>query len=126
ASDLYEIEKQLKSGENPRNIKVRLAKEIVKIYHGEQAAQKAEEEFINIFSNKQKPTNIPKFAFREDMNILGIMVASEMVSSNSEGRRMIEQNAVKVNEIIVNDIEQHGFKSGDIIQVGKRRYIELV
>jgi len=126
ASDLYEIEKQLKSGENPRNIKVRLAKEIVKIYHGERAAQKAEEEFINVFSNKQKPTNIPKFVFREDMNILGIMVASEMVASNSEGRRMVEQKAVKVNEIIVSDIEQHGFKAGDVVQVGKRRYIELV
>jgi tyrosyl-tRNA synthetase len=126
ASDLYEVEQQMKAGENPRNLKARLAGEIVKIYHGKSAADKAEQEFTQVFSNKQKPTDIPKFVFREDMNVLGIMMASEMVNSNSEGRRLIEQKGVKVNDMVITDIDKHDFKAGDIIQVGKRRYIELV
>ena len=61
--ELAEIEMLLKSDANPRDIKIRLAKEIVRIYHGDKEAERAAEEFVNIFSNKRQPTDIEKKQF---------------------------------------------------------------
>lgn len=122
---LAEVEEQLKSDTNPRDIKIRLAKEIVTIYHGVKVAESTAEEFINIFSNKQKPTSIPEHKFIKNATIIEILANSKLVSSKSEARRLIDQDGVKVNDRAVKTWGENSFNKGDIIQVGKRRFIKL-
>jgi len=124
-AELGEIEQVLKSGVNPRDIKIKLAKEIIKIYHSEKAADKAEQEFINVFSKNQIPEDIEKKVFTAGLNALDLLVELEMVKSKGEARRLVEQRGVKVNEEVLEGWDKDDFKAGDIIQIGKRKFIEL-
>ena len=125
-SEIKELEEKMKQGENPRNLKARLAYEIVSIYHGENKAKLSQEEFDNVFKNKEKPTNIEKVSLNSDKNIVDLLSEFKLVSSKTEARKMIEQNAVKVNDEKIFDMN-FIFKSGEkyIIQVGKRRFLEI-
>jgi len=125
--EIKEIENKMKQGANPRDFKAQLAKEIVKIYHSEEKAQKAEEEFNKIFQQKDKPSDLEKISLNSEITILEAIAKFKLVSSNSEARRMIDQNAVKVNDQKISDYT-FKLKPGEeyIIQVGKRRFIKLV
>ena len=125
ADELSEIEKEFKSGVNPKDLKVRLAKEIINIYHGATAASQAEEEFNKIFRDKGKPTDMPEFKTDSGTSLVEILVNSKIVSSKSEVRRLVEQGGVRVNDQVVDVWDGSGFKSGDIIQVGKRRFLKI-
>lgn len=120
------IRQELKDGANPRDLKMRLAREIVTLYHDEDMAQKAEEEFINIFRNKDLPDEIPEKVFKDaEINIVDLITEAEMVSSKSEGRRMVQQGAVKADS---KKVESHEDKielntGGILIQVGKRKFL---
>ncbi len=124
--DIKKMELEMKDGANPRDFKARLAYEIVKIYHGEKKAQEAEKEFKKIFQQKDKPSNIPEISLEKDMEIVEVMTRFNLVSSYSDARRMINQNAVKVNEEKIKDYD-FKLKKGQeyIIQVGKRRFLKI-
>jgi tyrosyl-tRNA synthetase len=125
--EIKEMAEKIKTGINPRDLKAKLAKEIVKIYHNEDKAQKAEEEFNKIFQNKGKPSDIETVSIEKDMEIIEVIAKFKLVSSNSEARRMIDQNAVSVNDTKVKDYNFQ-LKKGEeyLIQVGKRRFIKLI
>jgi len=112
---------------NPRDAKVRLAKEIVRMYHGEKEAEKAEEEFNSVFKEKNNPTNIPEVKIKEkELNILDLLAKTKLVSSKAEARRMVEQGGVKINNDIKNDWKEVvEIKKGSVIQIGKRRFIKI-
>ena len=94
ASEVTEIQKTLDDGKtNPRDIKMRLAREIVAIYHGEAAAKTAETTFIETFSEKKIPETVPEIS-GDFATILDAMVAAEAASSKSEARRLVEAGAV--------------------------------
>lgn len=128
------IEKGLKDGSlHPRDVKMRLGREIVTIYHGEEAALRAEEEFKNIFQKKELPDEIPEYTVRpadlEDGRIWlpKLMVLANIAGSTSEGRRLVQQGAVKVDDNKFDDpngkiVPQNGM----IIKAGKRKFIKLV
>ena len=97
-AEIKEMEEKLKSGANPRDLKAQLAREIVKIYHNEKKAQQAEGEFNQIFQDKGKPSDIETVNIEKDMEIIEVITKFNLVSSNSDARRMIDQNAVKVND----------------------------
>ncbi len=122
---LSEIE-EIKKLSNPRDQKALLAKEIVRMYHGEREAIRAEEEFNKIFRDKEIPSDIKKIKV-EAMPILDLMVKGELVPSKSEAKRLVLQGAVKINGVVEKDwqkvIEP---KSGMRIQVGPRRFLELL
>ncbi len=118
------IKNRLKKGENPRNLKAELAFEIVKEYYGDIKAQKAQQEFDNVFKKRNKPTNIEEYKISSKDNLLNILVLSKTVSSGSEARRLAVQKAVKVNDKTQTNIHFLP-KSGDIIQVGKRRWLKI-
>ena len=124
-----EIEKiafQLKNNEiNPKIIKQRLAREIVKMYHGEEASLKAEEEFNLIFKKKDIPDNIPEFSLVEPIKILDILVQSKICASGGEARRMVKQNAVSINGEKVKDIFAE-VSDECVIKVGKRRFLKVI
>jgi len=123
--DIKEITKRLKGGENPRNLKFELAKDIVTIYHSEKEAENASKEFNQIFKDKEKPTEMPKAKYKKGDKLVDVLVASKTVSSKSEARRLIQQNGVKDNDKVVTDIDYVLEKGKHIVQVGKRRFLEL-
>ena len=121
--EIDEMKKQLESGTNPRDLKVALAKEIVKTYHSEEEAEKAEEYFINTFKNKEIPDEIPELKPTTN-NIVDVLVESKICKSKSEARQMIEQGGVKVNDEKVESIELE-VQSGDVVQKGKRFFVKI-
>jgi len=125
--DLAEIEKyknEIMAGGNPRDYKMKLACEIVRIYHSEDDAEKSKDYFIKTFSKKEVPDSIPEINFT-DYNIVSVLIESGLSTTKSEAKRLIEQKGVKVNDIIVDDV-QATVKNGDIIQKGKRFFIKVV
>jgi tyrosyl-tRNA synthetase len=124
--EIKKIELQLKNDEiNPKIIKQRLAREIVALYHGEKAAELAEEEFNLIFKKKDIPDDIPEFRLSGAMKIIDILTQSKTCQSASEARRMIKQNAVSINGSKISDIF-YELDYEAVIKVGKRRFVKLL
>lgn len=125
--EIQEIKKALKDGENPRNLKMRLAREIVTLYHDKSAAESAEKEFIEVFSNKGLPQDIEKIKLsKSEWNIIDLLIELELTISKSEARRLIEGGGVKVDGEKVNSlIEILSLKEEKLIQVGKRRFVKV-
>lgn len=124
--EVLEIKKQLDSGANPRDLKMKLGREIVSLYHDETSAKSAEEEFVNIFRNKQLPDEIPEKVFdKAQWNIVDLIAFADLVDSKSDGRRMVEQGAVKVDDVKVGSYEDmiELNAKGKLIQVGKRKFL---
>ena len=124
---IAEINKLMKSNANPKDIKARLAREIVTMYHSKKEAEKAEKEFNKVFKEKGLPTKIPEIKIRKkELNILDLLVKTRLVSSKAEAKRLIEQKGVKIDSKVQKDwkavIE---IKKGQIIQVGKRRFAKI-
>ena len=119
--------------EHPMTQKKRLAFEIVKRYHGEEAAQKAQEEFERVFSKRERPTDVPRVeipsAKLEDGSlwIVELLEAAKLVQSRSEARRLIEQGAVELDGQRINSVEARvPIKDGMLVRVGKKRFAEIV
>ena len=116
---------------NPRDIKMQLAFEITRQYHGEAAASEAQEHFITVFQKKEIPdTALPmpisdKLMTNGLFDLVRIISASGFAPSNSEARRLILQGGVKVNGIKTTDLQVPDLKDGDVIQVGKKSFIKL-
>ncbi len=125
--DLLEINKKkkcLEAGENPRDIKLELAHEIVKMYHGEDEAKTAQANWEKTFSQKEIPDNIPKLK-PTAYDIMTVLLESKLAESKSEARRALEQNGVKVNEEVITD-PKFETKPSDIIQKGKRYWVKVL
>ncbi|MDO8507685.1 MAG: tyrosine--tRNA ligase [bacterium] len=123
--EIKEITKKLKGGENPRNLKFELAKDIVTTYHSSKAAETAGQEFEKIFKDKGKPTDMPKVSYSKGDKLVDVLVESKIVDSKSEVRRLIQQNGVKDNDETVTDIDYTLANGKHTVQVGKRRFVEL-
>jgi tyrosyl-tRNA synthetase len=132
--ELRTIEAGLKSGGmHPRDVKMRLAREIVTQYHGQDAAIAAEEEFKRIFQQKDLPDELPEFQVTRDMLEDGIIwlpkliVLSGMAGGTSEARRLIQQGGVKVDGEKVEDPNSSVKPvSNMVIQVGKRKFTRFI
>ncbi|MBP7176805.1 MAG: tyrosine--tRNA ligase [Thermoclostridium sp.] len=116
---------------NPRDIKMQLAFEITRQYHGETAACEAQEHFVTVFQKKEIPdTALPmpisdKFMTNGLFDLVRIISASGFAPSNSESRRLIVQGGVKFNGIRTTELQVPDLKDGDVIQVGKKSFIKL-
>lgn len=125
--DIRRLEQQLASGElHPRDAKMRLASEIVEIYHGAQAARQAEEAFRRVFQERQTPEEVPVFRLRESMPLLEVLVRSGLTTSKGEARRLIHQRGVRLDGQPLENVE-HVLEAGTrgMLQVGKRRFLRL-
>ncbi|HYC79554.1 MAG TPA: S4 domain-containing protein, partial [Candidatus Binatia bacterium] len=115
----------LKKGVNPRQVKKRLAEEIVTLYHGKKAGLAASEEFDRVFSQKEKPTDIPEMKVKSD-NIVDLLVETKMAPSKSEARRLVQQGGVKLNDQVVKELDgKLNLEPGQIVQAGKRKFIKI-
>lgn len=130
AEDLARIKAQIDDhSSNPRELKRRLARDLVTLYHSPEAAVAAEEEFDRIFVRKELPEDIPEVLLGIAQNKIGIirlLTETGMVSSNSEARRLIEQGAVSVDGERVVDAEASVMIGNSVVlKVGKRRFVRV-
>lgn len=123
-----EIKKQLDAGENPRNLKMKLAWEITKLVHGEENAKAAEENFISTVQNKEIPEDIEiKRINSSEIGIIDALVETALVASKGEARRMISQKAVKLDGKIVEDEKMLiDISKERLLQKGKRGFIKII
>ncbi len=119
-----EVNKIMQANTNPRDLKMRLAKEIVTLYHSAKAANTAQEYFIKTFSQKEIPQELPTIK-PVSYELDAVLVQAGIVATKSMVRRVVEQQGVKVNQKIVSDIKIK-LKKGDIVQKGKRFFVKVV
>jgi len=112
---------------SPRDLKARLAREIVSFYHDKQLALKAEKEFNAVFKEGKIPDSMPVIRISgREINILDLLLRAKLVPSKAEAKRLILQNGVKINNKNQTDWQkQVKIKKGLIIQVGKRKFVKL-
>ncbi len=123
---IAELEDGMASGRlHPRDVKMKLAYEIVSIYHSESDAQHAQDEFVRVFQRGNLPEEMPVYRLQAGQTVLDVLLAGELVSSKSEGRRLIDQNAVRLNGETLQDPTQV-FPGAGVLQVGKRRFLKVV
>jgi tyrosyl-tRNA synthetase len=125
--EIEAIGKELKNGVNPMIYKKKLAREIVKLYHGEEAALEAQAAFEKVFSKKELPDDMPIYETKEDkVKFIKLLVDNQLCASNSEAKRMIMQNAVTVDGNKWTDMEGDlEIKDGTVIKVGKRKFLQI-
>jgi tyrosyl-tRNA synthetase len=124
--EIEKFEADFKSGAiHPRDAKMKLANEIVSIYHGEEKAKQAEDEFVRIFQDQGKPEEIAEYKLAGGQTVLDVLEAAGLVESRSEARRMLKQGAVKLDDQKLSDPHAE-FPGKGVLQVGKRRFIKIV
>ncbi|MEI7988640.1 MAG: tyrosine--tRNA ligase [Chloroflexota bacterium] len=124
-SEITQLEWDLASGSvHPRDIKMKLAHEIVSIYQNEQAAEEAEQAFVRVFQERKEPTEMPEFQLIAGQSVLDVLMAGGMVSTKSDGRRMLEQDAVRLDGETLKDANI-AFPHAGVLQVGKRRFLRV-
>ena len=117
--------REVKDGENPRNIKFRLAEEIITRFHSNEQAKKAQQNFIDRFAKNQTPDEMDEFTFDQGMKIANLLKDSNLVSSTSEAFRMIKQGAAKIDGEKINDKDLIPNKGTSVYQVGKRKFARI-
>ena len=127
-SQISDLRSQIEKGENPRNIKVALAKSIIKDFHSQAAADEAEAEFTRRFVQKEVPDDIEERSVSAgNHNLAQLLADTGLAASKGEARRLIEQGGVKING------EKASTANADIeitaepvlLQVGKRKFLKV-
>jgi tyrosyl-tRNA synthetase len=133
-TELDEFQRRMAEGSlNPRDVKMRMAREIVSEFHNPTEAQKAEESFVRQFSERELPTNIPDFQLKKPVDIVTLIVDARLARSKSEARRYVQQGSVsffpagEAGDVQrINDIKfSVPVIDGAILKVGKLQYIRI-
>lgn len=117
--------REVENGENPRNIKFRLAEEIISRYHDNDQAKKAQQNFIDRFAKNQIPDEMDEFTFSKGIKLANLLKDSKLVNSTSEAFRMIKQGAVKMDGEKINDKDLTPNEGTSVYQVGKRKFARV-
>lgn len=128
--ELDSLRQDMAQGEaNPRDVKMRLAREITAQFYPPEAVGKAEKEFVRVFSQRELPSDIPEYRLGKDANrnIVEVMVAAGLAPTKSEARRLIRQGGVRLGGKQVEDINLE-IASGKemVLQVGRRKFARIV
>jgi tyrosyl-tRNA synthetase len=123
-SEIREIEASMKAGANPMEFKKRLAREVVTFYHSEDAALEAQAEFERVVQNKDYSEVAQIALIQEGENVVDLMVRLEFAKSKNEAKRLIDQNAVKLNDRVINTYDEVISKEG-VFKAGKRNIVKL-
>lgn len=124
-----QLSQDLESGAaHPRDVKMKLAHTIVRLYHGEEAANFGQEEFVRVFQKHAMPTDIPEYKVaitEEPVFVPQLLSDAGLTASNGEARRSIKAGAFKIDGEKCNE-EHIVLKDGMVLQVGKRKFIKIV
>lgn len=131
--ELQDIKNGLaQGGIHPRDLKMRLAREIVSLYHGEDGAAQAEAEFKRVFQQRKLPSDMPVINLNESQLVDDkiwlpkLLVEAKLVSSTSEGKRLIVQGAVRVEGERVTDPDAEITIIRElVVQVGRRKFAKI-
>ncbi|MBI2845475.1 MAG: tyrosine--tRNA ligase [Chloroflexi bacterium] len=127
--ELQDTRQDMKTGKaNPRDIKMRLAREIISQFYSVEEVQKAEEEFIRIFSAREWPEEMPEFKLEEggSRKVVDVMEASGLVPTRSEARRLIRQGGVRLDGQKVDDLNLEIPWKETVLQVGRRKFLRII
>lgn len=123
--DIQKLERDLKDGANPRDIKMKLGLEIVTLYHTEKDAALAKNSWIETFSKGGVPENIQEIHVEADKEIVDILIETKIVSSKTEWRRLVEDKAVAdVDGNLITDPKE---KARNVtLKIGKKRFVKII
>jgi tyrosyl-tRNA synthetase len=133
-AEIEEFERKMAEGTlNPRDVKLRMAREIVAQFHPVEAAQEAQEAFLRQFSQRKLPADIPDYHLTEPTNIINLIVGAKLLPSNNEARRLIKQGGVSFfpkgeageAERITDSDFVVPVLNGAVLKVGKLHYIRI-
>lgn len=123
--EIESIEKDLETGAaHPRDVKMRLAREIVSVFYGDVEAQSAEEAFVKMFQQKEIPDEMPEHTLAAGETVLDVLLAEKLVSSKSEARRLFAQKGIRLDSETLErgDVP---FPGAGVLQVGKRKFLRV-
>lgn len=124
--EIQEIAKQISGGfSNPRDLKMKLAKEITSIYHGDDKSLESEKIFIKKFQKNEKPTDVEEFLINKGDKLIDILYKNKIVSSKSDFRRLVDEGAItnlETNQKIKNYNE---IAISGVYKIGKKRFCSL-
>lgn len=123
SDEIAEMIKSIKKGANPRDVKMKLAYEVVRLYKSETDAKSAQENFTSVFSQGNKPTDIETIKV-SSKDIIEVLVETKLATSKTDARKLLDQKSVKVNDEVV--AQGFVFKKGEsLVQKGKRHFIRV-
>jgi tyrosyl-tRNA synthetase len=133
-AELAEFSRRMAEGAlNPRDVKMRMAREIVTEFHNAAVAQEAEEAFIRQFSERKLPVDIPDYQLTQPVDILTLLVDAKLVKSKGEARRLVQQGGVSFFPAGEASGPQHIRNvdfivptiDGAVLKIGKLHYIKI-
>lgn len=127
-TEIASAEQELSVGRlHPRDLKMRLAREIVAINYGEQASEPAEQAFRRVFQEQQAPEEMAGFHLRPGLALVDLLVEAGTASTRSEARRLIDQRAVRLDDQVLEDATAPlEVLQPSVLRVGKRRFVRLL
>ncbi len=124
-TDIAAIEKELADGVNPKDIKMRLATEVVAMYHDEKQAALAKNSWIETFSKGGVPDTIPELVTTGDKDLADVLIEGAVVTSKTDWRRLVEDGAVAdVSGAVVTDAKVKAYNV--TLKIGKKRFIKII
>ncbi|MDC5838378.1 tyrosine--tRNA ligase [Vibrio europaeus] len=123
--EVAQLKADVEAGQNPRDVKVALAKEIIARFHSQADADAAEQEFVNRFAKNQIPDEMPEFAFDAGLPVSNILKEAGLCASTSEAMRMVKQGAAKIDGEKVADSKFAPEAGTYVFQVGKRKFARI-
>jgi len=126
--DIAEMERAMRAGQmNPRDAKMRLARDLIRQLYGPAAASAAEEEFVRVFQKRELPTDMPELTLAGAENIVDLLARAGMASSKTEARRLIQQGGVTLDGETIPSIDAKvEISAPAILRVGRRRFLRLL
>ncbi len=124
--EIAALEQDLAAGRiSPRDLKMKLSREIVTVFHGESASVEAETAFVRVFQQGAVPEDMPEFTPQPGQTVLDMLVAAGLAPSKGEGRRLIEQKGVRLDGQTLTDPNQP-FPHPGVLQAGKRHFVRIL
>ena len=124
-AEIEEIRKKIIAGDNPKDAKMRLAREIVSVYYGTKDAAKAENDFIKTFSEGGVPEDIVEINVKTGSELKEVLLMNDFVESRSEFRRLLDEGAISLNGEKITD-PQFKFTKEGVVKVGKKRFLKVL
>ncbi|TSC57646.1 MAG: tyrosyl-tRNA synthetase [Candidatus Peregrinibacteria bacterium Greene0416_62] len=121
--EIITIEKAMNKEENPMTFKKELAHEIVRTYHGEEAAKIAAAEFTKVFTDKEMPSDIPEVKAKKGELLLDLLLREKLITSKSDGRRLLDQKGIHLNDKVVTDVNAEVVEG--TYKIGKRKFVRF-
>lgn len=126
AEQIANLKAEVQAGRNPREVKDEMAQAVISQFYPQTEASEASAEFARVFSQGALPEDMPEVSLTADTLLLDLLAEQGLIASKGEGRRLLKQNAIKIEEETVQDpFQTLTAGTSVVIKVGKRRYLRV-